>query len=498
MNDKHNWIIKPLYDDLGNTNLYRYDNLNFFDSKGFIVASKNGKYGLINEKEEIKIPFTFKSLKSFDKDENAIASIIDIVSNQEKFGVINRFGDWIIKPIYENIVSCSEDKIFDKKGYLLVKNNDKYGFIDTKNVVKIPFLFDDLSNFDSKGYAIAFTIRKTIEAPDLINMNVMCVSSINRCGIIDRKGNWVVPAIYDDITADSKMAIFDSKGFLKVRLGQNQGFVNRKGKLLTNFDDQSTCHNFVNNMKISFLFDSITDSNIINCGYGIIDRKRNWVVPPVYDEIENYDGFLVDNELCDSLGFLLVKKNNKWGFIDLKNEIKVPLVFDELTYFDIHHHSIARLKDSIYDSESKKYIEVYNSGIIDRKGKWVLKPEYEIILPYRDSIGVDNSFSDPKGYIMVRKNNKWGFLNKAFIVKVPLIFDKLYEFDNKDYACACINKDKSYYGKKCGFINRNGEWIIEPIFNELRPFNPIGFASAILNERQGYINRQGEFIFEPN
>ena len=498
MNEMHKWIIKPVYDDLGNGNLYPNDKLNFFDSKGFIVASKNGKYGLINEKEEIKIPFIFNSLESFDKDENAIVSIKDTTSNQEKFGVIDRFGAWIVKPIYEYIESYSVDNFFDKKGYLLVKKNDKYGFVDTKNVIKIPFLFDDLSNFDSKGYAIANTIKKTIEVPDLKDKDVMIVSSENRCGIIDRKGNWVVPAIYDDIIPDSKIAIFDSKGFLKVRLGQKKGYINRKGKLLTNFDDQSICHNFINNIKISFLCDTITDRNKIKCGYGIIDRKRNWVIPPVYDEIENYDGFLVDKQLCDSLGYFLVKKNNKWGFVDLKNEIKIPLVFDDLTYFDIHNHSIANLKDSIYDTESKKYNYLFNSGIIDRKGKWVLKPEYEVILPYRDSLGIDNSYTDPKGYIMVKKNDKWGFLDKDFNVKVPLIFDTLYEFDDKDFACACINIDDSYYVKKCGFINRKGQWIIEPKFNLLRPFDAIGLAVARFNNREGYINRQGEFVFEPD
>lgn len=495
MNDEHHWIIKPLYDDIGNSNFYSLDNLNFFDSKGFIIASKNGKYGLINEKEEIIIPFIFKSLESFDNDENAIASIIDTASNQEKFGIINQFGNWILKPTYENIISYSEDEIFDKKGYLLVKNNSKYGFIDGNNTVKIPFLFDSVSSFDRSGCAIAFTIKKTIEVPDLINKNVMCISSENRCGIIDRKGNWVVPAIYDYIFPYSETNVFDPKGFLKVRIGLKMGYINRNGKLLTNFDNQAILHNYVNNLQISPLRDTISDTTKTKYRYGIIDRKKNWVIPAVYDEIENHDGY-EDKELSDSLGFLLVKKNNKWGFIDLKNKIKIPFVYDELTYFDKHNYSIASLKDSIYDSKNKKYIDFFYTGIIDRKGYWVLNPDYESVLPYRDTLRIDNSFTDTKGCLMVKKNDKFGFVGKDFKVQVPLIFYTLDEFDDKDFACACINLEESFNGIKCGFINRNGDWVIAPNFQLLRPFNAIGLALARLNNREGYINRKGEFILE--
>ena len=195
---------------------------------------------------------------------------------------------------------------------------------------------------------------------------------------------------------------------------------------------------------------------------------------------------------------MLVEKNKKRGFINIKNKIKIPLVFDDLTSFDVHNQSIASLKDSVYDAELKVYKQIVKTGIINRKGKWILNPIYECVLSYRDSLGIDNSYSDPKGFIMVKSNNKWGFLDKDFKVKVPLIFDTLEEFDDKDFACACININESYYGKKCGFINRKGEWIIEPKFELLRRFNKIGLALARLNNRQGYINRQGEFIFEPD
>lgn len=493
IDEKHNWIINPIYDELNK--YYWANNHDIFDSEGFLLASKNGKYGFINEKEEIKIPFIFNELDSFDKNGNTIASIIDLASNKEKFGVINRFGDWILKPIYEKITSYSEDDIFDKKGYLLVKNNNKFGIIDKNNLVKTPFLFDYLSNFDNKGFAIACTCIKTIEIPDLIDKNMMHITSEDECGIIDRQGNWIVQPIYDNIMRYSEATIFDQKGFLKVGIGLKQGFLDRKGKLLTNSDNPFTLHNYVNDLTISLLTDTNSKRDYPKYKFGIINRKGNWVIPAIYDNIENYDGY-VDKELFDSHGFLLVKKNNKWGFVDSKNNIKIPISFDNLTSFDIHNHSIASKKDSVYNSESEQYEEFFKTGIIDRRGKWLLNPDFEEILAYRDSIKIYNSYSDPKGYLKIKKNDKWGFLDNDFKVKVPFIFDTLYDFDDKDFACACTKIEESYTRKICGFINRKGEWVITPQFELLRPFNRIGLAIAILNKRKGYINRKGELILE--
>jgi hypothetical protein len=487
MDDKHNWVIKPTYDQLGETGYEEWpEHSNIFDSKGFLIASKNQKFGYIDEKEIVKIPFIYSSLGSFNKKDFAFASITTLNTNQEKFGVINRNGDWIIKPTYEDIRLPSVDSIYDKEDYFLVKNNNKWGFININNTIKIPFIFEDLFFFDDKGFAIAYTLQKTIETINTKTGGIL-VSSDNKCGIIDRNGGWVVPAIYDDINPFSTKSIFDTAGFLKVisqpEMDYKIRYIDSKGNFIKRSCIFNERQNFENNLIVASSY---------NGKRGIMDRDGKWVVPAVYNDIgEFFDPFL------DSFGFIKVEKNKKLGFINIKNEIKIPFIFDYLTAYDSNNYSIAGINHKIYNSKKRKYLETQKKnkwGIINRKGKWVLKPEYDAIYRYRDTLGLSEiSYSDLKGFLMVMKNNKWGFVDKDFKVAIPFNFDELYYFDDKDFACACKIISNNYK-KKCGFINRKGEWVIEPKFELLRPFNRIGIAEAVYNERKRFINRLGEFI----
>ena len=503
MDVNHTWIIKPIYEGLYEySSWWELEEQNIFDSKGFLLASKKGKYGFIDEKETVKIPFIFSSLTNFDENDNAIASIFDINSNEKKYGIIDRTGNWVLKPIYQYINPYSNYNIYDNKGYLLVKINDKFGFINKNNETKIPFLFDELSYFDEKGFAIAYSCQKTYEDKDLTK-NITRIHSDNKCGVIDRKGNWIVSPIYHNIQPYSDNKIFDSKGFLRVQMGPEMNyessFLDNDRKLLkviTKSDIKCLFHNnFINDLtKVSLCKQNENDYNL-TCKLGIVDRKGNFIVPAVYNDL-TYDSSIYSNESIDPIGYILAEKNNKWGFIDIKNEIKIPFKYNNLTTFDVNGYSIAELKDSIYNDGNRKYDEFIKSGIIDRKGNWLLNPDYDNITAYRDSIGLNNSYKDHKGFLLVKKNNKYGFLGNDFKNEVPFIFDSLDYFDNQDYACACIESNNIYEEKICGFINRKGKWIIEPKFQLVRSFNRIGIALVIINNKKRYINRKGEFILE--
>lgn len=82
MDSNHTWIIKPIYERLyAYSSWLELDKQNIFDPKGFLLASIKGKYGFIDEKETVKIPFIFNSLTNFDKNGNAIASIYPLSPN---------------------------------------------------------------------------------------------------------------------------------------------------------------------------------------------------------------------------------------------------------------------------------------------------------------------------------------------------------------------------------------------------------------------------------
>ena len=50
---------------------------------------------------------------------------------------------------------------------------------------------------------------------------------------------------------------------------------------------------------------------------------------------------------------------------------------------------------------------------------------------------------------------------------------------------------------KYGFINHNGDWVIQPQFDSLTDFQDNGLASAKINEKWGAIDSKGNWVIQP-
>jgi hypothetical protein len=155
----------------------------------------------------------------------------------------------------------------------------------------------------------------------------------------------------------------------------------------------------------------------------LFDSQGNLIVPEgTYDKINNAGWARYDKE--NPLA-LCVSKNNKWGCINDKNKIILPLEFDyEFEYMD-----------TIWVSKNNKW------GCISSKGLEVIPFEYEAIV--RNSYENSDTFFD---YISVEKNNKWGCLKMNGKIIVPIEYEKpIVYYDtmwvSKNGKWGCINKD---------------------------------------------------------
>jgi len=99
------------------------------------------------------------------------------------------------------------------------------------------------------------------------------------------------------------------------------------------------------------------------------------------------------------------------------------------------------------------------------------------------------SLKDNKNLYALNKDNKYGFVNKNGEFVIEPQFD--YAFDFSEDGLARIKKDGKY-----GFVNKNGEFIIEPQFDYALDFVN-GFAVIVSNEKWGFINKAGEVVIEP-
>lgn len=120
-------------------------------SEGLAAVVRNGKIGFINAKNEIVIPFKYCYFDKYNAYDFGYLFHNDccVITNEKgKFGLINKKGEWILNPIYDEILPLQ------KNGYRLVVNKEKYGVIDSNNNIVYPTEYDYI-DIVSNGFVLA-------------------------------------------------------------------------------------------------------------------------------------------------------------------------------------------------------------------------------------------------------------------------------------------------------------------------------------------------------
>lgn len=120
-------------------------------SEGLAAVVRNGKIGFINAKNEIVIPFQYCYFDKYNAYDFGYLFHNDccVITNEKgKFGLINKKGEWILNPIYDEILPLQ------KNGYRLVVNKEKYGVIDSNNNIVYPAEYDYI-DIVSNGFVLA-------------------------------------------------------------------------------------------------------------------------------------------------------------------------------------------------------------------------------------------------------------------------------------------------------------------------------------------------------
>ena len=150
-----------------------------------------------------------------------------------------------------------------------------------------------------------------------------------------------------------------------------------------------------------------------------IDTDGNYVIK-LTDKVD-YASF--------SDGYALIRKGNKWGFIDKKGNIVIKPAF----------YGAADFKEG-FASIMEKVGDKYLSGYINKKGKMITKAIYEEVDDFQE------------GMACVKKNGKYGFINKKGKLVVNAIYDNAFSYEN---GLAYVAKGSNAY-----FIDKTGKKVI--------------------------------------
>ena len=182
MNTSGEVVIESQYDSLEETKV------------GTFIASKDGKYGIININKEEKLPFEYNSISFNEKadlyvaeDSNFNSKILNsnldvkaagiLLEINETKGYLKLRVDNVNKYYNFKFEEKQESDIFTNRTLFLSKKDGKYGYVDKNGKVIVDYIYDDAMEQNDYGFS---AIKKD-----------------GKWGSIDGKGNVIQEPIYN-------------------------------------------------------------------------------------------------------------------------------------------------------------------------------------------------------------------------------------------------------------------------------------------------------------
>lgn len=267
-----------------------YEEIEYNKINNLLVVQKNSKQGVISLQGKEILPseydyilctgnkitakkgeaveiYNAKGEKQDSKYENSIETLnenyIITIDDEEKFGIINKDGQVLIKNKYEYLEYAFEN-------YFIATENGKVGVIDISKGQVVEFKYDIIQKIKDKN-AVQAIKSNTIE----IYNNKM------------------------EKQVDIKNAIlYTYSDYIKLISNEDMKYLDNNGNVISNKE--------ILKEKKLFAYNK-------NGKWGFIDSSDNIVVQVKYDMVTEFNIY----------GFAGVKKNEKWGVIDEQGQIIV-------------------------------------------------------------------------------------------------------------------------------------------------------------------------------
>lgn len=231
------------------------------------------------------------------------------IGDHSKYGLVDADFNWVVQPKYDYIYSFDGD-------FAAVKLNGKWGYIDEYGKIIGSIEYDDVRLATSEGIGMVSKNNKWgyIDRNGHLITNIdydeclpfsegrAIVSKFGLYGCIDNTGKIIIPIVYNSIGDYYSDMIW-------VKKNNKIAFLDKDGKNITGF-----IYDAVGN------FTEYEIALVIQDGRkGMINKKGDIVVPIKYEAIS----IIKDDRMY-------VKKNGKYGLIDIHGKIIAPTIYDDL------------------------------------------------------------------------------------------------------------------------------------------------------------------------
>ena len=354
--------------------LRKYDRFENFDRYGWMVVEKvaetnhhtySSDYGIINDKGQTILPCEYSCIRFQDH-----SDLIMVAKNSHSAGFMNRQLEWVIPPEFSESLWCDleTDNLFSHGMIVVEDGSFKYGVVDSFGNEVLPCRYQWLE----------------IAGPDLYVINE------DKAGVINQNGDTVIPFVYEYL-----------------RFLGNNSFEARK---------QGQC--------------------------GVISTSGREILPFVYESIL----------ACDK-GLYSVSQNGKWGVVDSLGNVVIPLKYETQHIWFVRGMDLVEMgglymnngmdrddpeKCKLLNKNGEVLIQGYDASIPGKSGERIAVLFYnedrdatcEIYDRNGKKLDAFDEFSfdgidwvNDVTMIPVKRNGKWGFVNRDFELIVPCQYD---------------------------------------------------------------------------
>ena len=443
-------------------NLFSDDSPNTEESKTiatqYYAAYENEKWGVINSNGETVINPQYDELivvPDATKDLFIITYDVNYEDESYKTKVLNQSGEELFSQ-YDEIEAIANEDENARKWYesnvLKVKKDGKYGLINFEGKEILPIEYTEISPL--KGLERSLLIQKEDQIGLYNHISEQIViepkfAEIKALGetydygyiVKDHEGKFGV------ISPDKKVILENKYEDIKQVSGNDMYVVteNKKLKLINSKEEEILTTGFEDIVDINGEDIIIQSQN----KYGVMNTSGEKTVDTIYDSLQP-----VYSE------YYIASKDSKYGIIDKNGEVKKDFEYFSLLYRD----------DSGWIEGEKDAVE---TEIIDRNLETRIK-------------GIVTEVSKEKGYARIRVDDEYRYYNFKFEEK-----------ESKDVLLGntlfLVKQDGKY-----GFQNKDGEFIVDCIYDDATEQNAFGYAAIKKDGVWGAIKADGTVILEPS
>jgi hypothetical protein len=427
-----------------------YDELDFFKNMGerFIArAKREGRVGYINEQNEAVIPFIYEEGYSFYHDEkDGVVARSVAVRRGGRWGYIDYTGSVSIPIMYDRIDSFQKIDVAGRIVTLaMVERDGKRGFMDSTGRIVIPIEFEMARPF------------QTIRSSEGI-LNIAAVRRGGRWGFVDPDGRTILPFEYDEVNRFNSVA---GKNIVRVKLRGEWIYIDDTGKTIDDEWDVDFSRNR----------GSADDQKARNGGPGKGVQQR------ISNNISLRDG-------GKRTEVTPLQRDGKWGMVDNKGKILVPVTYDEIGAF------IKINQEQKAGKNAGKSCGLPDVVKVKRNGKWGYADlcGNEYLSAVYDEL--PDTLPTTLQFHRIKKDGKYGYLGRTGIEILPAKYDEAPVYLQSSGQKDTMRRVKA--GGLYGYISiSTGSEIIPPRFEYAPEYFTGEKARVKLNGNWGYVDKTG-------